>query len=83
MEHHLTMKDIKKYDILKQVADNQIKGTQAAALLGYHPVHISRMKKKIMASGIQGILRPKQPSNRKIADSLKEQIKTLYSEDLY
>ena len=83
MEHHLTMKDIKKYDILKQVADNQIKGTQAAALLGYHPVHISRMKKKIMASGIQGILRPKQPSNRKIADSLKEQIKTLYRNTYY
>lgn len=83
MEYHLTMKDIKKYDILKQVAANQIKGTQAAVLLGYHPVHISRMKKKIMVSGIQGILRPKQSSNRKIAEPLKEQIKNLYQQTYY
>jgi hypothetical protein len=83
MEHHLTMKDIKKYDILKQVAANQMKGTQAAVLLGYHPVHISRMKKKIMVSGIKGILRPKQPSNRKIAESLKNQIKDLYEQTYY
>ncbi len=83
MEYHLTMKDVKKYEILKQVAAKQIKGTQAAVILGYHPVHISRMKKKVTALGIQGILRPKQPSNRKIPDSLKEQVKSLYRQTYY
>lgn len=79
MEYHLTMKDIKKYDILKQVVAKQIKGAQAAVLLGYHPVHISRMKHRIISSGgIQGILRPKLPSNRKLPDHLKERIKNLY-----
>lgn len=83
MEYHLNMKDIKKYDILKQIVAKQIKGIQAAVLLGYHPVHISRMKKKVITAGIQGILRPKQPSNRKIADSLKEQVKNLYRQTYY
>jgi hypothetical protein len=83
MNYHLTMNDIKKYDILKQAAAKQIKNTQAAILLGYHPVHISRLKKKIVASGIQGILRPKLPSNRKLPDSLKERIKNLYQQLYY
>jgi len=83
MEYHLTMEDVKKYEILKQVADKELKGTEAAILLGYHPVHISRLKKKVVASGIQGILRPKLPSNRKLPDSLKERIKSLYRKIYY
>lgn len=83
MEYHLTMKDVKKHEILKQVTAKQLKGTEAAALLGYHPVHISRLKKKVMTSGIQGILRPKLPSNRKLPDCLKEQIKSLYRQTYY
>lgn len=78
MDYHFSMKDIKKYDILKQVIAKELKGIQAAVLLDYHPVHISRLKCKVIASGIQGILRLKQASNRKIADCLKEQIKSLY-----
>ena len=58
MEYHLTMKDVKKHEILKQVIAKQLKGTETATLLGYHPVHISRLKKKVAALGIQGILRP-------------------------
>jgi len=83
MEYHLTMKDVKKHEILKQVIAKQLKGTEAAALLGYHPVHISRLKKKVAALGIQGILRPKMPSNRKLPDSLKERIKSLYRQTYY
>jgi len=83
MEYHLTMKDVKKYEILKQVAARELKGTEAAILLGCHPVHISRLKKKIITSGIRGILRPKLPSNRKLSDCLKEQIKNLYRQIYY
>ena len=78
MDYHFSMKDIRKYDILKQVIAKELKGIQAAVLLGYHPVHVSRLKCKVIAFGIQGILRPKQASNRKIADCLKERIKELY-----
>ncbi len=83
MNHHLTMKDVKKYEILKQVIAGQLKGTAAAKLLGYHPVHITRLKQKVEAFGIKGILRPKLPSNRKKPDSLKEQVKKLYQKIYY
>ena len=83
MEYHLTMKDVKKYEILKRAAAKQLKGIEAAILPGYHPVHISRLKKKVTESGIRGILRPKMPSNRKLPDSLKEQIKNFYRKIYY
>lgn len=83
MEYHLTVKDVNKYEILKQVITKQLKGTEAAILIGCHPVHISRLKKKVVASGIQGILRPKLPSNHKLPDSLKEHIKNLYQQIYY
>ena len=83
MEYHLTMKDVKKYEILKRVAAKQLKGIEAAILPGYHPVRISRLKKKVAESGIRGILRPKMPSNRKLPDSLKEQIKNFYRKIYY
>ena len=83
MEYHLIMKDVKKYEILKQVITKHLKGTKAALLLGYHPVHISRLKKKIIISGIKGILRPKKPSNRKLPDFLKERVKSLYLKSYY
>jgi len=83
MNYHLTMQDVKKYEILKQVINNQLKGIEAAVLLKLHPVHISRLKKKVATSGIQGILRPKLSSNRKLPDSLKERVKTLYRKIYY
>ena len=83
MKYHLTMKDVRKYEILKQAIVKELKGTKAAGLLGIPPVHISRLKKKVIASGIKGILRPKLPSNHKLPDSLKEQIKRLYREIYY
>ncbi|OPX30610.1 MAG: hypothetical protein B1H08_01295, partial [Candidatus Omnitrophica bacterium 4484_171] len=69
--------------ILKQAAARELKGKETAALTGCHPVHISRLKKKVMASGIQGILRPKLPSRRPLPDSLKEQVKNLYQQIYY
>ena len=82
MEYHLTMKDVKKYEILKQVTTKQLKGTEAAILLGCHPVHISRLKKKVIASGIQGILRPKLPSNRKHSRHSRKQPNPLFKRNL-
>lgn len=83
MEYYLTMKDVKKYEILKQVIAKELKNKEAALLLRYHPVHISRLKKKVMAWGIKGILRPKLPSNRKLPDSSKERIRSLYLKNYY
>jgi len=83
MDYHLSLMDVKKYEVIKQVAAKQLKGTQAAVLLGYHPVHISRLKQKVLASGLQGILRPKRPSNRKTPDPLKERLIRLYQKTYF
>jgi hypothetical protein len=42
----ISMKDIKKYEILQQLINKQIKGYQATSILGYSYVHISRLNQK-------------------------------------
>jgi regulator of replication initiation timing len=78
MEYIVSMKDIKKYEILQQLINKQIKGYQAASFLGYSQVHISRLKQKVLKYGFEGILRPKKESPRKLKESFKEQIANLY-----
>ena len=62
MNYIITMKDIKKIEILQQVIDKKIKGYEAASLLGYSQVHISRLKQKVIKSGFESILRARRPS---------------------
>lgn len=83
MEYIVTMKDIKKYEVLQQLINNQIKGYQAASLLGYSQVHISRLKQKLLKHGFGGILRPKRESPRKLKDNFKEHIANLYKTIYY
>lgn len=74
----ITMKDIKRFEILQQLINKQIKGYQAAYLLGYHPVHVSRLKQKILKYGFKALLRSKGESPSKIPTFLKERITNLY-----
>ncbi len=76
----VTMKDIQKYRVLKDLTDRKIKGTQAALLLGLHPVHISRLKQKLLKHGFHGILRPRYPASNKIPESKASIIAALYKE---
>jgi len=39
MEYIVKMKDIKKYEVLQQLIKKEIKGYEAASLLGYSQVH--------------------------------------------
>jgi len=78
MEYVVTMKDIKKYEVLQQLIQRQIKGYQAASLLGYTQVHISRLKQKVLKYGFRGILKPRRESPRKLRDDFKEHIANLY-----
>lgn len=74
------MKDIKKLEILQQLINKQIKGYQAAYLLGYHYVHISRLKQKLLRHGFKALLRTKRKPPNKIPTSLRENIANLYKE---
>ena len=79
----VTVKDIRKYEVLKEVLEKRIKGYQAAQLLGYSKVHISRLKKRLQKKGFEGLLRPKRPSSKKTHISLIEEIVKLYRETYY
>jgi len=63
----VTMRDLKKFNVLKDVVDKKITGLQAAELLGLSLVHISRLKKRLVDHGFEGLLRkprPKPPVNQ-------------------
>ena len=52
----VTKKDIKRFKVLKDVIEKKLKGTQAAQLLGLSVVHVSRLKKRLLAAGFEGLL---------------------------
>lgn len=81
----VTMKDIKRYKVLKEVVDKKLKGVEAAQLLNLTPVHISRLKAKLSKSGFESILRksPSLPPNKKISNAAIENIIKLRKEIYY
>ena len=62
----VTMKDIQRYKVLKDAIDKKLKGSTAALILNLSPVHISRLKQKVIKAGLQGLLRPRHPALNKI-----------------
>jgi hypothetical protein len=79
------MKDIQRYKVLKDVIDKKLKGIEAAALLNLSPVHVSRLKAKLLAGGFEEILRKPPPSspNRKLSDATIQRIIKLRKELYY
>ncbi len=72
----VTMKDIQRYKILKDVVDKKLKGIEAAEVLNVHPVHISRLKNRFINGGLEALLRkpPSKAPNQKISQPDIEQI---------
>ena len=79
----VTMRDIKKYEVLEQLINKKIKRCEAAILLGYSEVHISRLKQKFIKDGFKGLLRAKRESPYKTPSSSKEKIAQLYKNTYY
>jgi hypothetical protein len=81
----VTMKDIQKYKVLKDVTEKKLKGTQAAQILNLTPVHISRLKRRFLKEGFHGLLRktPTSRPNKKINDKDVENILKLRKELYY
>jgi len=63
------MKDVQRYKALKDVVEKKLTGIEAAELLGLHPVHISRLKTKLLKGGFENILRkpPNEPPNQRMS----------------
>ncbi len=81
----VTMRDIQRHKILKDVIEKKLKGKEAALILNLTPVHISRLKKKLLKEGFQGLLRkyPTSAPNTKICDKDTEKILKLRKELYY
>lgn len=79
----VTMRDIKKYEVIERLVNKEIKRNEAAILLGYSEVHISRLKQKFIKDGFKGLLRAKRESPRKTPSSLKEKVAELYKNTYY
>jgi hypothetical protein len=79
------MKDIQRYKLLKDVVEKKLKGVEAAALLKLTPVHISRLKAKLISGGFEEILRkpPPRPPNKKISQAQVQKILKLRKELYY
>ena len=46
-----------RHKVLTDVIEKRLKGVEAAQLLNLTPVHISRLKAKLIKEGFEGILR--------------------------
>jgi hypothetical protein len=53
----VTMKDIQRHKVLKDVIEKKLRGTEAAQLLNLSVVHVSRLKKRLLNGGFEGLLR--------------------------
>ena len=51
----VTMKDIQRHKVLKDLIDKKITGSQASELLDLSYVHISRLKNKLLKGGFENI----------------------------
>jgi len=56
MAYIITMQDINNFEVLNQLINNQIAGHEAADILGSTNVHISRLKHKVLTSGMHSLL---------------------------
>jgi len=84
MDAYITMsqKEVKKYDILKKLINNELNGSEAANLLNLTVRHIRRLKKKVNQNGIKGLIHGNRGriGNRRIPDQEREEIAGLLRE---
>lgn len=78
MDNYITMsqKEIRQYDVIKKLIDQELNGTEAAGLLGLTTRHIRRLKNKVKACGIKGLIHGSRGklSNRRIPSKERKKI---------
>lgn len=81
----VTVKDIQRYKVLKDVTEKRLKGFEAAQILNLSYVHISRLKARLLREGFIGLLRKTPPSlpNKKITTAMTDEILRLRREFYY
>jgi len=72
----MSLKEIKRYDIIKKLINKEINGSQAARLLDLSVRHIRRLKGGVKRYGASGLIHASRgrTGNRKIPDKEKQEI---------
>lgn len=87
MDTYITMsqKEVKKYDIIKEVINKELNGSEAARLLNLTNRHIRRLKKKVKEKGIKGLIHGNRgrPGNRAMPDTERQKIIDLLHKHYY
>lgn len=76
----VTMKDIQRYRVIKDVLEKKLKAIQASQILGLSYIHLLRLKKKAGEAGFKGLLRSGREAPNKIPAKLANIIVTLHKE---
>lgn len=75
----MSSKEITRYEIIKDLVDNKINGTEASLKIGLSVRQIKRLKKKVKDGGAKGLIHKSRgkSGNRKIDDKIIEKIRNL------
>ena len=72
----MSQPEIKKYDIIKKLINQEFNGSEAAGLLSLTVRQIRRLKKRVLKNGIKGLVHGNRgkPGNRSIPDEERKRI---------
>ena len=73
----MSSQELSRYDIIRELLNRKINGTQAATQLRLTARHIRRLKKKVVAYGAKGLTHGNRgkTSNRKLSETIIEKAK--------
>lgn len=81
MDYYITMsqKEVCQYDIIKKLINQELNGAEAAGLLNFTARHIRRLKRKVLANGLKGLIHLSRgkPSNRRLPEDERQKIISL------
>jgi len=78
----MSIKQLQRFEVISQLLDGHINGTQAGNKLSLSTRQVRRLKKKVKTSGAQGLIHGNtgRKSNRALSKEKKEEIITLIKE---
>ena len=79
----VTMKDVQRYRILKDVLEKKLKAISASQILNLSYIHLLRLKKKVKEHGFKGILRHGREAPNKIPENLINKVIELRKRHYY
>jgi len=77
-KYSLTMKDIKRHEIIKSWLKREITGDQVSSILGISYRHALRLKKAFKEKGLEGIVLKKRGGRKGIPKPLRKRVSDLF-----